>query len=550
MRTIDKWIGGIGRQRQSKLACPIWPPDLFAIAGALLKLSGAYIEIFAQESGTRSRFREAHDVGLKWREKIDGMRKPSPSLLTNALPLEVREAWKRIVARRDISIRRIHDDKAVARDLIWLVLIADEACGGIGINVETRDSRFLTLSNSVLISNDLQSFTWDIPSDAIGVLAKQHTPQRGATLRSLTHHLALYVPNDIEARWVGPVTRTDLLMRNGAVNFLLVPWPLVLEAEDFHLASTPKSTGIYFEYNPARAKTTALFKRWLQRAFKEARKHARQIDVVVFPELALSVEEYLQAERVCISNGAMLIAGLRVPGSRSQRGLNFCMLQPTGLFLREGKKPTLREQKLLVEKYRLAQSKHHRWCLDRQQILHYQLAGRIPSAASVWENIVIHRRRLHFLTFGDWMTWSVLVCEDLARQDPAADLIRSVGPNLLIALLMDGPQLRGRWSSRYASVLADDPGTSVLTLTSLGMAERCRPMLLTTGRRAEKNRAIGLWKDVETGEHEIVLDAGDNVCLLTVVPEMKEEVSADGRKDGFKSYYPIFAGYKSFRVAT
>jgi hypothetical protein len=31
-------------------------------------------------------------------------------------------------------------------------------------------------------------------------------------------------------------------------------------------------------------------------------------------------------------------------------------------------------------------------------------------------------------------TWSVLICEDLARQDPAADLIRAVGPNLLIAL--------------------------------------------------------------------------------------------------------------------
>lgn len=71
----------------------------------------------------------------------------------------------------------------------------------------------------------------------------------------------------------------------------------------------------------------------------------------------------------------------------------------------------------------------------------------------------------------------MLVCEDLARQDPAADLIRAVGPNLLIALLMDGPQLSGRWPARYASVLAEDPGTSVLTLTSLGMAERSRPII-------------------------------------------------------------------------
>jgi hypothetical protein len=68
--------------------------------------------------------------------------------------------------------------------------------------------------------------------------------------------------------------------------------------------------------------------------------------------------------------------------------------------------------------------------------------------------------------------WSVLICADLARQDPAADLIRAVGPNLLIALLMDGPQLSHRWPARYAAVPAEDPGTSVQTLTSLGMAER------------------------------------------------------------------------------
>jgi hypothetical protein len=69
----------------------------------------------------------------------------------------------------------------------------------------------------------------------------------------------------------------------------------------------------------------------------------------------------------------------------------------------------------------------------------------------------------------------VLICEDLARQDPAAELVRAVGPNLLVALLMDGPQLANRWPARYAAVLAEDPGTSILTLTSLGMVERSRP---------------------------------------------------------------------------
>jgi hypothetical protein len=61
---------------------------------------------------------------------------------------------------------------------------------------------------------------------------------------------------------------------------------------------------------------------------------------------------------------------------------------------------------------------------------------------------------------------------------------------LLIALLMDGPQLKSRWSGRYAGVLAEDPGSSVLTLTSLGMALRSRPIV--AGKRIEVSRAIAL----------------------------------------------------------
>jgi hypothetical protein len=146
------------------------------------------------------------------------------------------------------------------------------------------------------------------------------------------------------------------------------------------------------------------------------------------------------------------------------------------------------------------------------------------------------------------MTWSVLICEDLARQDPAADLIRAVGPNLLIALLMDGPQLRGRWPSRYASVLAEDPGTSVLTLTSLGMAERSRPIFQETGQRAESIRAIALWRDVESGEHEITLDAGDNACVLSLVCRTKHEFSAVDPLQGQPADFPVLAGFSSFRV--
>jgi hypothetical protein len=95
-----------------------------------------------------------------------------------------------------------------------------------------------------------------------------------------------------------------------------------------------------------------------------------------------------------------------------------------------------------------------------------------------------------------------LVCEDLAHNDDIAQLIRSVGPTIVVNVLLDGPQLNSRWTARYASVLADDPGSAVLTLTSYGMVERSRP----AGRDA--SRVIALEKDPTRGVREFPLSPG------------------------------------------
>src|SRR5205807_7939942 len=110
-----------------------------------------------------------------------------------------------------------------------------------------------------------------------------------------------------------------------------------------------------------------------------------------------------------------------------------------------------------------------------------------------WEGIEIRDRRLTFFAIEDWLTLCVLICEDLARQDPVAELVRTIGPNLVIALLLDGPQLRTRWPNQYAAVPADDPGSAVLCLTSLGMTQLSRPF-----DRPGGSRVIALWKDCKT----------------------------------------------------
>jgi hypothetical protein len=147
----------------------------------------------------------------------------------------------------------------------------------------------------------------------------------------------------------------------------------------------------------------------------------------------------------------------------------------------------------------------------------------------------VPRRIVQFVQLGDEITLACLVCEDLAQIDDVAELMRSVGPTLGITPLLDGPQLTSRWAARYASVLADDPGAAVLTLTSFGMVQRCRP----TGM--DSSAVIALWKDPVRGIREIPLDAGAQGVLLVACGDRATRRSADGRwpVDNVTHYFDV-----------
>ena len=102
---------------------------------------------------------------------------------------------------------------------------------------------------------------------------------------------------------------------------------------------------------------------------------------------------------------------------------------------------------------------------------------------------------------------------------------------------MDGPQTKERWAARYATVLADDPGCSVLSLTSLGMTQLSRP-------RAEplRSRVVALWKDRFNGATEIELPRGDEAIAISLSTRYDEEFTADGRGDGSNAAFPILSG--------
>jgi hypothetical protein len=109
--------------------------------------------------------------------------------------------------------------------------------------------------------------------------------------------------------------------------------------------------------------------------------------------------------------------------------------------------------------------------------------------------------------------------------DPVQTVIRSVGPNLVIALLMDGPQMTKRWPARYATVLAEDPGSAVLTLTSLGMIKRS---YIPGDPEA---RQIALWKEAGGTTRELSLPCNAQALLVKLVSSWEENFTSDGRSD-------------------
>jgi hypothetical protein len=72
-------------------------------------------------------------------------------------------------------------------------------------------------------------------------------------------------------------------------------------------------------------------------------------------------------------------------------------------------------------------------------------------------------------------------------------------------------------------VFADDPGSAVLTLTSFGLARRCRP------RGLDPSPVIALWREPTRGAREVPLEPGAQGVLVTACMGNATRRSADGR---------------------
>lgn len=521
---------------------PFWPPDAFAVAATLVNLSGCYALDRYSVAGSTNYFftkdllAELQKEGSYWAEEC---------LPTSPSQKMAKCAWNCPTEHEEDEVTDIErlDDWAWRDAAITLLYLADVASSGVGFYDPWRPTRMGYLAYQSLSTssakrtnnlsgrpNLIYTLGWLIDLKEAVVQPKSRTPQVGCTIRSLTHNLCLLPPiGEIRTSWrYGPLkehaSRRALIgiTTKEPLNLLLVPFPFHLDSTSFIPGEDVGSpSGRFFDIRQDWLKTSNhritpdIFGHFLLGLIEAARKETRRVHGIILPEAALN------------SNFAKSVATLLAKRSHLELFVTGATRAP-----RQGKEtlPVNEVRSFIFHKQKIfnrwTQSKHHRWKLDAGQIRRYHLGDALDHQSLWWEHIDLKSRECMFYVFRHGASMASLVCEDLARIDPVQTVLRAVGPNLLIVLLMDGPQLEKRWPGRYATVLADDPGSAVLTLTSLGMIRRSR----MPGEK--ERREIALWKEPGGEAKELTLPDGCHALLATLSQSWDTNYTLDGRPDG------------------
>jgi hypothetical protein len=490
-----------------------WPPDVFALTEVILQRSQAYRFALSPPAGLTwppASFPDWPDAvaaaARRWSSRAEDRNQAIPGLLA--------QEWAVLRERAENPLNDLTQarDWRLCQALLTLHAIADEACAGLGIasGASSADGLLYRARARELLART--GSVARIPAHLVRVLPKVRTPPTGSSVRALSRNACVLGPG-VEARWHKAPPRGRGTQPSGErVNYLLLPWPLRIRASDFRpvrgplqrLAGDPFG---FFEFAPSERLDLAL----TDRVLAAARDRAGAVDVVVLPESAVEDAEIDDLEMLLARHGVTgLITGIRERPQPGQFPRNWVHI---GVFTGG-------------QWMHIRQSKHHRWSLDDTQIRQYHLGGALHPHTRWWEAIEVPPRSVQFVEFGDGVTLASLVCEDLAQTDDVASVIRSVGPMIVVTPLLDGPQLSSRWAARYAGILADDPGSAVLTLTSFGMAQR-------SGLPGQNSSpVVALWKSPGQQTRQISLEPGSQGILLSASIARATRRSFDGRRPG------------------
>ncbi len=525
---------------------PISPIDLFAVAAYLLYHSAAYHRIVADdvpgsaptgsvvvERQEVQRFRKA---GRKWS-------------LDPAVPQLVTRQWAKLLAARG---RPIFAADLLKKQKWWesayaLLAIADEACADVGYRpqpdaawsrkwvvrlVEQILSGSTPASPSSghrrLIEHSPTIASGNVDRDVVCVQPKARTPDVGCSLRNLSHNVALLPSRGVmRVHWLSPPA-VQMDEQTASLNLLLVPFPYAVENACFVSKGGADKDDLSGWFD--------LEQRWLASAAADLVAFVRLLlekaatrDVihgVVFPELSLNYDVYEKVAtflRDHVPSVQFLVAGSS--GNCGGEKGNFALA--SHFFDDAAASGGAPAKRMMATASR---PKHHRWSLEESQIAAYGLQTAFIAfnpAMRWWEEIPLQARELHVHPMRGSSVFTVMICEDLARSDPAHEPLRAIGPNLVFVLLMDGPQLEWRWAARYSMGLAEDPGSSVLTFTSRALVERWNRGKPPT----DQSWSVALWKDEDHRAVGVDCPEGDDAVILKLVGRPQTERTIDGRSD-------------------
>lgn len=535
--TLDEWFQ--------------WPPDMFALCASIVNRTGLYrFCLIDMDWWNNKTWKiEIDDLSDKWTMHCSNLLSGIPAgehPVKNKYYQTLLKEWK---AKDEINLDHFRPlsplfekkttteqdrTRDLARALLYFYILADASCGSLGLLGQPlkkeylKNRIFMTVAN--LLLNNTGSLSTVTKFHGV-VLPKMRTPRSGLIPRSLTHQLTFH-NTEVEVTWRAFPRLDD---RRKSLNILAVPYPEKIETTDLEPTEDNYQHVRYFKGKTNRADNDTFIKNLVARVWTCA-KEKDEVDIIVFPEMALSETQYHRLLEEFSSEFKLQKQCWQLPIIIT--GIAKNNTKKTGY---PGMDETFHNEVRMAvffggEWYTTTQRKHHRWQLDRSQIRQYGLEAFFSSDQRWFEFSSIAQRRLTILAPYDWLALSALICEDLARQEPVGEVIRGIGPSLLMALLSDGPQLQSRWSARYASVLADDPGTAVLSLTSEGMAKKSKAPDL----KPVKSPVVGLWKDMIRGYKEFALKKDSSALLFTISATFEQEFTLDGRSDGgFASVFQL-----------
>jgi hypothetical protein len=482
---------------------PTVPADIFAVSGVLLQDSGAFAFHGVNTSKSHlnypklglsaTRVEELEKLGKTWANA------------PKQIPKEIRDLWNELESYWEFplnvrayknSARRIKNNQYWWRAAYELFLVADAACQGIGftpfdeaettIAQEFWDSRIHLISahrrgrsSSDGIKNvEIPStITQMVDPDVICVQPKSLIPTVGAGTRVFSRNLCLLPPRGVVRTQWSVNTHRRAASADPGLNILAIPFPYKMERDEFVVDEVKD------EANRRAVKVFRLKQTWLLdgpfREFKltceslfDQCKARDNLHGLVLPELSLNQDRFVEFAEFAkrrIPELEFIVSGTSQNCEKQPKSGNY-------IWIRKFKAAVDGKHSSLDSYFDISQSKHHRWSLDEGQILAYGLhhtkAGGMAIKEPHWENFAGRPRELNFLAFRENSAFCGVVCEDLARSEPCHEVIRAVGPNLLFALLLDGPQIEPRWGAKYASIFAADHGCAVMTVSSRALVQR------------------------------------------------------------------------------